>query len=285
MNEAFWSPFADNEFMRNALTAGVLVSVLCAFVGVFVVLRGLAFVGDALAHGVLPGVAAAMLIGVPGFFGAAVGAGVLMGGVGLVTRRSRLSGDTAIGLFFVGMLSLGVIMTSRSSSFSGDITRILFGEILGTSVTQLWWQLIAVVVIGVTVVVCHRPFLLLTIDPDLAQTSGFHAGRYNVVMLATIATAVLASFQTVGTLLVFGMLIAPSATAALVTRRFSTMVLVAALVGAVSTYLGLLISFHADLAAGATVVLVAVSIFLLVFVLASGERHMPPTHPAHGAHH
>jgi len=285
VNEAFWAPFADNHFMQHALLAGVLVSVLCAFVGVFVVLRGMAFVGDALAHGVLPGVAGAMLIGVPGFFGAAVGAGVLMGGVGLVTRRSRLSSDTAIGLFFVGMLSLGVIMTSRSSTFSGDITRILFGEILGTTTTQLWWQFVAVIAVGAAVMLCHRPFLLLTIDPDLAETSGFNASRYNVVMLASIATAVLASFQTVGTLLVFGMLIAPAATAALVSRRLSTMVLVAAIVGSVSTYLGLLISFHADLAAGATVVLVSVAIFLIVFAVAGGEHHAPPTHPSHGAHH
>lgn len=271
--------------MRHALFAGVLVSVLCAFVGVFIVLRGLAFVGDALAHGVLPGVAGAMLIGVPGIFGAAVGAGVLMGGVGLVTRRSRLSGDTAIGLFFVGMLSLGVIMTSRSSSFSGDITRILFGEILGTSTTQLLWQLLGVSVVATVVIIFHRPFLLLTIDPDLAQTSGFNASRYNAIMLSAIAAAVLASFQTVGTLLVFGMLIAPSASAALIARRLSSMITIAAVVGAVSTYLGLLISFHADLAAGATVVLVAVVIFLLIFVVAGSERHIPPTHPTHGAHH
>jgi len=285
LNEAFWAPFADNEFMRHALFAGVLVSVLCAFVGVFIVLRGLAFVGDALAHGVLPGVAGAMLIGVPGIFGAAVGAGVLMGGVGLVTRRSRLSGDTAIGLFFVGMLSLGVIMTSRSSSFSGDITRILFGEILGTSTTQLLWQLLGVSVVATVVIIFHRPFLLLTIDPDLAQTSGFNASRYNAIMLSAIAAAVLASFQTVGTLLVFGMLIAPSASAALIARRLSSMIIIAAVVGAVSTYLGLLISFHADLAAGATVVLVAVVIFLLIFIVAGSERHIPPTHPTHGAHH
>ena len=271
--------------MRHALFAGVLVSVLCAFVGVFIVLRGLAFVGDALAHGVLPGVAGAMLIGVPGIFGAAVGAGVLMGGVGLVTRRSRLSGDTAIGLFFVGMLSLGVIMTSRSSSFSGDITRILFGEILGTSTTQLLWQLLGVSVVAAVVIIFHRPFLLLTIDPDLAQTSGFNASRYNAIMLSAIAAAVLASFQTVGTLLVFGMLIAPSASAALIARRLSSMIIIAAVVGAVSTYLGLLISFHADLAAGATVVLVAVVIFLLIFIVAGSERHIPPTHPTHGAHH
>ena len=133
MNELF-GPFVDNEFMRHALLAGVLVSILCACVGTFMVLRGLAFVGDALAHGVLPGIAIAMLVGAPAFAGAAVGALVMMGGVNVVQRRTRLSPDTAVGLLFVGMLALGVIITSRSASFSGDITHILFGEIL-------WWIL------------------------------------------------------------------------------------------------------------------------------------------------
>ena len=126
-------PFLDNGFMLRALLAGVLVSVSCAVVGTFVVLRGLAFIGDALAHGVLPGIAAALLIGAPGMVGATVGALAMIGGVALITRRSRLSSDTAIGLLFVGMLALGVVIVSRSSSFAGDLVAILFGQILGTS--------------------------------------------------------------------------------------------------------------------------------------------------------
>ena len=124
-------PFANNEFMRLALFGGILVAFTCAIAGTFVVLRGLAFVGDALAHGVLPGIATAMLLGFSGILGAAVGAAVMMGGVSIVTRKFRLSGDTAIGLLFVGMLALGVMITSRSSSFVGDLARILFGELLG----------------------------------------------------------------------------------------------------------------------------------------------------------
>jgi ABC-type Mn2+/Zn2+ transport system permease subunit len=136
-NNMFIEPFINNEFLRLSLAAGILVAVTCAIAGTFVVLRGLAFVGDALAHGVLPGIATAMLLGVSGIFGAAVGALVMMGGVSLVSRRFRLSGDTAIGLLFVGMLALGVMITSRSRTFVGDLSRILFGELLGVNSTDL----------------------------------------------------------------------------------------------------------------------------------------------------
>ena len=170
-----FGPFIDNEFMRNALLAGVLVSMLCALVGTWVVLRGLSFVGDALAHGVLPGIAVAMLMGAPTFAGAAVGALVMMGGVNVVQKRTRLSADTAVGLLFVGMLALGVIITSRSSSFSGDITRILFGELLGVSHVQLAWTAVVVVLVAAATWLLRRPFQLLCIDDDLAETSGFRS--------------------------------------------------------------------------------------------------------------
>lgn len=289
MIRALWSPFADNDFMLHALVAGMLVSISCAIAGTFVVLRGLAFVGDAIAHGVLPGIAAAMLLGIPTFFGAVVGAGVLMGGVAVVTRRSRLSSDTAIGVLFVAMLALGVIITSRSDSFSGDITRILFGDVLGTLTSHLWWQALAVAAVGVTAYVCRRPFLLLIIDPDIAQTSGFNSARFNALMLGSIAITVLSSFSTVGTLLVFGMLIAPAATAALVARRLHTMMLTAAVLGMTSTYVGLLLSYHYDLAAGASVVCVATAIFFVALVIFGrtkfGVEHHPSAHHHHHEHH
>lgn len=279
-----WRPFVDNEFMRNALLAGILVSVLCAFVGTWVVLRGLAFVGDALAHGVLPGIAVALLVGVPTFAGAAVGALVMMGGVTVVRRRTRLSADTAVGLLFVGMLALGVIITSRSSSFSGDITRILFGEILGVGREQLAWTALVVVVVAVVSFLFRRPFQLLCIDNDLAETSGFDARRYDTLMMTLIGLVVVASFQTVGALLVFGMLVAPSATAALFTRRIGTMMLVAALLGSLSTWVGLLVSYEADLAAGASVVATSVAFFLVSLVFRGASQGYVSGHPSHGAH-
>lgn len=256
-------PFTDNEFLRLSLVATCIVAVTCAIAGAFVVLRGLAFVGDALAHGVVPGVAVALLAGFSGVLGAAIGAAVMMGGVGLVNRRYRLSSDTAIGLLFVGMLALGVIIQSRSDSFAGDLTKVLFGEVLGIAWSDVAWQVVALCIVAATAWVCRRPFLLLSFDEGLAETSGFPVRRYANLMLAMVALTVVASFQTVGTLLVLGMLIAPAATGALFGRRISTVIAIAAVVGVVSSYVGLLLSYHADLAASASIVLVAVVVFAL----------------------
>jgi ABC-type Mn2+/Zn2+ transport system permease subunit len=284
-------PFANNEFMRLALFGGILVACTCAIAGTFVVLRGLAFVGDALAHGVLPGIATAMLLGFSGILGAAVGAAVMMGGVSIVTRKFRLSGDTAIGLLFVGMLSLGVVITSRSTSFVGDLARILFGELLGITTTDLAWQFAALVIVGAIAFVSRRPFLLLSVDDGLARTSGFSARLFHNVMLTMVAITVIASFQTVGTLLVLGMLIAPAATGSLFARRIESMMLIAALVGSLSTYIGLLISYHYDLAAGASIVLTAVVIFAISATAneirkSRGHDHHDHEHPhVHGEIH
>ncbi len=262
----FVDPFTNNEFLRFALIGGILVALTCAIAGTFVVLRGLAFVGDALAHGVLPGIATALLLGVSGIVGASVGAVVMMGGVSLVARRFRLSGDTAIGLLFVGMLALGVIITSRSDAFVGDLTRILFGELLGVSGNDLLMQLCALGVVGAIAFVGRRPFLLLSVDEGLARTSGFSTRLFHNVMLTMVAITVVASFQTVGTLLVLGMLIAPAATGALFARSISSMMTIAAIVGTLSTYIGLLLSYHFDVAAGATIVFTAVMFFALAAV-------------------
>jgi ABC-type Mn2+/Zn2+ transport system permease subunit len=284
-------PFANNEFMRLALFGGILVACTCAIAGTFGVLRGLAFVGDALAHGVLPGIATAMLLGFSGILGAAIGAAVMMGGVSIVTRRFRLSGDTAIGLLFVGMLSLGVVITSRSTSFVGDLARILFGELLGITTTDLAWQFAALVIVGAIAFVSRRPFLLLSVDDGLARTSGFSARLFHNVMLTMVAITVIASFQTVGTLLVLGMLIAPAATGSLFARRIESMMLIAALVGSLSTYIGLLISYHYDLAAGASIVLTAVVIFAISATAneirkSRGHDHHDHEHPhVHGEIH
>jgi len=284
-------PFANNEFMRLALFGGILVACTCAIAGTFVVLRGLAFVGDALAHGVLPGIATAILLGFSGILGAAVGAAVMMGGVSIVTRKFRLSGDTAIGLLFVGMLALGVVITSRSTSFVGDLARILFGELLGITTTDLAWQFAALMIVGVIAFVSRRPFLLLSVDDGLARTSGFSARLFHNVMLTMVAITVIASFQTVGTLLVLGMLIAPAATGSLFARRIESMMLIAALVGSLSTYIGLLISYHYDLAAGASIVLTAVVIFAISATAneirkSRGHDHHDHEHPhVHGEIH
>ncbi len=266
--------------MLRALAAGIIVSVACSIVGTFVVLRGLAFIGDALAHGVLPGVAVAILLGIPGIIGAAVGSLVMIGGVSLVTARTRLSSDSAIGLLFVGMLALGVVIVSRSTTFTGDLIRILFGEILGIGTAELVVQVVATIVVGLVAAVCARPFLLLCFDPDQAQVAGFSARTYHNVMLLLVAGTVIVSFQTVGTLLVFGMLLAPASAGALLAHRVSAMMAWGTAIGAASSYVGLLLSYHLNTAAGATIVLVAVASFFIVLVAVNLRARRGPEQEA-----
>lgn len=276
--DIFITPFSTNMFMLQALIAGVLVSVACAIAGTFVIFRGLSFMGDALAHGVLPGIAVSLLVGFPGILGAAAGALFMIGGITLITRKSRLSSDTAIGLLFIGMLSLGVVIVSRSNSFSGDLTRILFGEILGISKSSIYLQLGATIVIAVTALICARPFLLLSFDPEQAEVAGYSVRLYHNVMLFMIAATVIVSFQTVGTLLVFGLLIPPAGAGALLARRIEAMMAWAALFGIISMYSGLLISYYFNLAAGASIILVTVFIFFIVFIIRNlRQRRVPET--------
>jgi ABC-type Mn2+/Zn2+ transport system permease subunit len=276
------TPFSNNGFMQQALLAGILVSIACAVAGTFVILRGLAFVGDALGHGVLPGIAVAILVGFPGIIGATLGAAFMIGGITLITRRSKLSSDTAIGLLFVGMLSLGVVIVSRSNSFSGDLTRILFGEILGISSWAILIQFIATLIIVAIAIICARPFLLLSFDPEQAEVAGFSVRLYHNIMLFMVAATVIVSFQTVGTLLVFGLLIAPAGAGALLARRIEVMMVWAVLFGVFSMYSGLLISYHFNLAAGATIILVTVVIFFIVFIIQNFRSRRILQEPVHG---
>jgi ABC-type Mn2+/Zn2+ transport system permease subunit len=279
--ETFITPFLVNEFMLRALLAGFLVSIASAVVGTFIVLRGLAFIGDALAHGVLPGIAISLLLGFPGILGAAIGAVVMIGGISLITHRSRLSSDTAIGLLFVGMLALGVVIVSRSTSFSGDLVRVLFGEILGISRQALIIQLTASILVIGCAIVCARPFLLLCFSPEQAEVAGFSVRIYHNIMLLLIALTIIVSFQTVGTLLVFGMLLAPASAAALIVRRIGSMMMLSVFFGTLSVYLGLLVSYHFDLAAGSAVVVVATIVFFIVFVVQNIRSHRLPVAKEH----
>lgn len=260
-------PFLSNQFMINALLGGALVSIACGIVGTFMVLRGLAFIGDALSHGVLPGVACALILGFPGIIGAAAGSLVMIGGIGLITRKTQLSSDTAIGLSFVGMLALGVVIVSRSNSFSGDLIKVLFGEILGISSGDIFIQLGVTIFLGIAAFIFHRPFLLLCFSQEQAQVSGFSARLYHGIMLLMIALTVIVSFQTVGTLLVFGMLLAPAGTSALFSRRIGTMIILASVIGIVSVYIGLLASYQFNFAAGASITLTATVIFFISLII------------------
>jgi ABC-type Mn2+/Zn2+ transport system permease subunit len=254
------------EFMQRALVAGALVAVTTAVIGTWVVLRGLTFMGDAVAHGVLPGIAAAFLAGIDLTIGAVGGAVVMAGGINMITRRARLAPDTAIGLMFVGMLALGVVMISRAGAFTGELTAFLFGDVLGIRSGDLWLPgAAAVVALGATVVF-YRPFLVLSFNEAKAQLLGLRPRLAHAVMLGLIAVAVVASFRVVGTLLVFGLLVGPPATASLLVRRLPSMMAVAVAVGVASVAVGLLASYHLDTAASATVATTAVAAFFVALL-------------------
>jgi ABC-type Mn2+/Zn2+ transport system permease subunit len=252
------------DFMQRALAAGLLAVLTTSVVGTWVVLRRLAFMGDALAHGVLPGIAVAFLLGLNLALGAAVAAAVMVAAIALVHRTSRLSEDTAIGLLFVGMLALGVVIISRSGSFAVDLVAILFGDVLGTTGSDLVLQAVAAAVAVVGAVVFYRPLMALSFNEQKAATLGMWPGAAHLVMMSLITLAVVASFQAVGALLVFGLLVAPPATAVLVARRVPTVMATAVLLGSIEVVGGLLISYHFDTAAGATMSGLSVVVFFLV---------------------
>ncbi|MFE6889111.1 zinc ABC transporter permease AztB [Streptomyces sp. NPDC057694] len=276
------APF-EAAFVQRALWAGILVSVICALAGTWVVLRGMAFLGDAMSHGLLPGVAVAALLGGNPLVGAVVSAAVMTAGVTALGRTPRLSQDTGIGLLFVGMLSLGVIIVSRSQSFAVDLTGFLFGDVLAVRESDLI-LLAGALLLALTVsTLGHRAFLALAFDERKATTLGLRPRAAHAVLLALLALAIVASFHIVGTLLVLGLLIAPPAAALPWARRVSGVMALAALLGATATFGGLLLSWHLGTAAGATVSALAVSLFFLSH-LASGARQRRRTlHPELGS--
>ena len=252
------------DFILRALFAGCLAAVTCSLIGTWVVIRGMSFMGDALAHGVMPGIAVAFIVGIDIAIGAFVSAIIMVIGINLVNRASKLSADPGIGLLFVGMLALGVVIISRTRSFTGDLTSFLFGSVLGVKNSDIWLQSIAAVITLIAVVVFHRLFLALSFNSDKAASLGMRPRLAHIAMLTLIAIAIVASFRTVGTLLVFGLLIAPPATAALLVRRVPTMMATACLIGVSSIFIGLIITYHFDTAAGATMAGTAVAIFFIV---------------------
>lgn len=261
-------PF-ELALQQRALIGGVLAAVATSVVGTWVVIRGMTFLGDALVHGVVPGIALAVLLDFNPALGAAVAAVVMIGGIDLVHRQTAFSEDTGIGLLFVGMLGVGVILISRSDSYTGNLTTILFGDALGVTTGDL---VVLAVVAGVAVaasILFYRRFLVLAFNPQKAQMFGLRPRLSHAVMLGLITLAVVGSFQTVGTLLVFGLLVGPPATAALLVRRVPTMMLTAAAIGVVSVVVGLVISYHADTSGSATMAVVPIAAFFVVLAVRS----------------
>ena len=269
----------EPAFMQRALIGSLIAVIATSLVGTWVVLRGLAFLGDALAHGVIPGIAIAVLWGFSPIIGAFVAAIVMSGLVSVVSNRTVVREDTAIGLLFVGMLSLGIVIVSQAQSFSTEVTALLFGDVLGVTAGDITNQAIAAAIVVVLTVVLYRPFLALTFNKDKAQTLGMHPGPAQAALLAMLALSIVASFQAIGTLLVFGLLVGPPATASLLVRRVPAIMVTSMLLGALSVVAGLLVSFHYGTAGGATIAGFSVLQFFVVLSareLLHGARRSEP---------
>lgn len=256
------------EFMQRALAASLIVGVVCSVLGCFVVLRAMAFLGDALAHAILPGVAIAYLLGVSLFAGALAAALCVAVGIGLFSRRGGVKEDTAIGILFAAALALGVVLMSTVRSYATDLTHILFGNVLGVSAGDLWLTGALALMVLLTLGLFYKEFLLASFDPVLAHVLGRRPETLRFTMLILLALTVVVSLQTVGVGLVAAMLVTPAATAYLLTRRLATMMAVAAAVGAASSVAGLYFSYYLDVASGAAVVLTATAAFVVAFVAA-----------------
>ena len=234
---------------------------MASSVGVWLVLRGMSFFGDAFVHGVLPGIAAAIVFDFSPYLGAAIAAVIMVIGVELVHRTTTLKEDTSIGLLFVGMMALGVVIISKSSSYTGALTSVLFGDALGVTWDDIYAEaaIAAVVVLGSLVL--YRPLLTLSFSVQKSQVLGMRPRLTHALLLVLIALAVIGSFQSVGTLLVFGLLVGPPATASLFARTIPRMFVYSVVLSVVSVWFGLTLSYHLGTAGSATMALVPIVMF------------------------
>lgn len=256
-------------FMLRGLAAAVLTGVVCAVVGTYVVLRGMAFFGDALAHTILPGVAIGYLVSGGArepLFWWALGTSVAASlGIGAISRSGRFKEDTAIGIIFAGMFALGIAIISTVRSYAVDLSHFLFGDVLGVSMQSLAWM--GMFGLGVLLVIAafYKEFLVISFDPVLAQTLRLPATALNNLMLVLIAVTVAVAMQTVGVALMVAMLVTPAATASLLTRRLLPMMTISAALAALAGGIGLYVSYYLGIASGAAIVLTATLFFVLAF--------------------
>ena len=253
-------------FMLRGLMASMMVGVLCAIMGTYVVIRGMAFLGDAMAHAILPGVAVAYLLGANLLLGALAAAILVALGIGVFSKGGFVKEDTAIGILFAAALALGVAMISSIQTYAVDLSHILFGDVLGVSNGDLLLTGGLGIVVLLVVAINFKQFMVISFDPVLAATLRLPAKFLRNLMLVLLAVTVVISLQTVGVSLSVAMLITPAATAYLLTRRLFNMMVISALIGAVSSLIGLYASFFFNIVSGSAIVLTATFIFIIVFL-------------------
>lgn len=266
------------SFMVRGLSAAILTGMVCAVVGVYVVVRGMAFFGDALAHSILPGVAVGYLItggSREPLFWWGTGTAVLVSlAIGAVSKGARIKQDTAIGIIFAGMFALGIAIISSVKSYTVDLTHFLFGDVLGVSGNQLLLIGVFSALILLLVIAFYKEFLVLTFDPTLAATLRVPVGVFEYLQLVLIALAIAVSFQAVGVALMVAMLVTPAAAAYLLTKRLPVMMILAAVIASASGVIGLYLSYYINVASGPAIVLVATLFFILAWSYATIKKRV-----------
>ena len=254
-------------FLQKALFTSVMVGVLAGVIGSFIILRGMALMGDAISHAILPGVAVSYMIGVNYFIGAIIMGLITTLTIGFVNQNSKIKSDTAIGIVFSAFFALGVILLMKAQT-AVDLSQILFGNVLSVRPTDMWITLGVGIVVLIVVFIFYKEFLITSFDPIISKAYGLPTNAIHYLMMILLTLVTVASLQTVGVVLVVAMLITPAATAYLLTQRLSTMIFASAFIGALSAVMGLYFSFRYNLTSGAVIVLCATAMFLLAFFFA-----------------
>ncbi|MEC3885560.1 metal ABC transporter permease [Halobacillus sp. HZG1] len=262
---AFIEAIMQYGFLQKALLTSVMVGIICGVIGCFIILRGMALMGDAISHAVLPGVAISYMFGINFFFGA-VFSGVLTAvAIGFVTQNSRIKHDTSIGIMFTAAFAAGIIIITMLKS-STDLYHILFGNVLAVRASDMWITLGIGVVILAAVYLFYKELLVTSFDETMGAAYGLPVRLIHYFLMTLLTMGTVASLQTVGIVLVVAMLITPAAAAYLLTDRLWVMIFLASGIGVLSSVIGLYFSFTYNLASGATIVIAATAIFVLVFL-------------------
>ncbi len=256
------------RFIMRGFMAAFMVGIVCSVLGTFIVLRGMAFFGDALAHTILPGVVAAYLLGWPLAVGALIMGVITAVGIGALSSQGYFKEDTAIGIIFVGLFALGVAMISATRNYSVDLAHFLFGNLLGVSNNDLWVILILGLLVLFTIFIFYKEFVVISFDKTLATTLRLPTELLRYLLLILIAITIVVSLQVVGIALMLAMLVTPAAAASLLTRRLPVMMGISAVIGAFSGVAGLYASYYLNIASGPSVVLTATAVFILTFLFA-----------------
>jgi ABC-type Mn2+/Zn2+ transport system permease subunit len=253
------------EFMQKALITSIMVGIICGAIGCFIILRGMALMGDAISHAVLPGVALSYLLGINFFFGAVITGVLTAVGIGYVSQNSRIKHDVSIGIMFTFAFALGIVMITMMKS-STDLYHILFGNVLAVRTSEVWTTLVIGIIVLSAIFVFYKELLVSSFDPTMSAAYGLPNRWIHYMLMVLLTMVTVASLQTVGIVLVVAMLITPAATAYLLTDRLWMMIYLSASCGILSSIIGLYLSYTYNLASGATIVLVATILFAIAFI-------------------